>query len=57
VVRGHGESTYAGGWHGIPPTGQRVTESCITIFQISGGKIRELFAGERPGSLAAPGTT
>lgn len=43
VVRGHGESTYAGDWHGIPASGQRVTESCINIFRISGGKIREIW--------------
>lgn len=43
VVRGRGESIYVGGWHGIPATGQRVTESCITIFRVHGGKIREMW--------------
>jgi len=43
VVRGRGESTHGGGWHGIPATGQRVIESCITIFRINRGKIREMW--------------
>jgi steroid delta-isomerase-like uncharacterized protein len=43
VVRASGESTYVGGWHGIPARGERVKESCINIFRVSDGKIREMW--------------
>lgn len=43
VVRASGESRYVGGWHGIPGSGQMVTESCITIFRFSGSRIAEVW--------------
>ena len=44
AVRYSGETTYRGGWLGIPSTNQRVTEMGVLIFTIRGGKVRTLHA-------------
>ena len=39
AVRWKGDVTHQGAFHGIPPTGRRITVTGINMYRIAGGKI------------------
>lgn len=39
VVRWYGEATHQGPFHGIPPTGRKISVGGINLYKVRGGKV------------------
>jgi len=58
VVRTHWQATHTGAFHGIAPTGKRITNTSISIYQLADHKlVRAWIENDRLGTLQQLGAS